>query len=97
MKRFVIAAVAAAALAVPAGASADTGTAALDLQAIEAACPTPVFDCVDDALATAFGVVTTAVNTAEFYVDYAVGLISKPPPVNQVCYLIWGQPCTTAL
>ena len=97
MKRFIVAAVAAAALAVPAGASADTGQVAIDLDAIEMTCPTPVVSCVQDYINYAFMTVDTVRRTAQYYVNFVVYTVSQPPPINQVCYLVYGEPCTSVL
>jgi opacity protein-like surface antigen len=96
MKRFIVAAVAAAALAAPAGASADTQVA-LDADAVRMTCPTPVVSCVNDQVTYAFSLAQSGVNLAKAYANYVVWLASQPPNINAVCYAIYGRPCTTVL
>ena len=132
MKRFLIGAVAAAALAMPAGASATelstttTASAASSTIADRAIppcpttnlvycakywvssliyldgdllnqCTTPVMPCVQQAVDRAFTTVDAAVALARYYAYYAVDQIDDPPPIQEICYLIWGQPCASAL
>ncbi len=94
MKRFIVAAVAAAALAVPSGASADTQVA-IDADALRATCPTPVVSCVNDQVTYAFALAQAGVNLAKAYANYVIYTVSQPPNINAVCYAIYGRPCTT--
>jgi opacity protein-like surface antigen len=96
MKRFIVAAVAAAALIAPAGASANAEVG-IDLDAVKMSCPTPVMWCVQDQIDYAFATAQSGINTTRYYANRAIYLVSQPPPVNQICYVIWGQPCSTAL
>ncbi len=95
MKRFIVAAVAAAAMAAPSGASAME--VEIDLDSVKASCPTPVMWCVQDQVDAAFAAAQSGINTTRYYANRAIYIVSQPPPVNQICYVIWGQPCSTAL
>ena len=83
MKRVVIAAVAATALLLPAGAPAQ------ELTNIDAeACITPVVPC-------AFETASSAVALARAYVNYLLTTGGPPHNLQEVCYLLYDQPCAT--
>ena len=60
-------------------------------------CTVPVMTCVQEAVNLAFSEVDYAVNTARYYAYYGVDKVDDPPPVNDICYLIYGQPCAAAI
>ena len=123
MKRFLIGAVAAAALAMPAGASASTGTTSIADQVIPpcpttnlsycvkywlsssinldpvvvAQCTTPVMPCVQETVGRAFTAADNAILLAKAYTYWAIDQIDDPPPIQEICNLIWGQDCARAI
>jgi opacity protein-like surface antigen len=106
MKRFIFAAAAAAALAAPAGASAQepiwcAHTVEICVNGpnihIAKQCTTPVMTCVQEAVTKAFNAADNARATAQATADYVIDQIDDPPNVDAVCYAIWGQSCFDAV
>jgi hypothetical protein len=107
MKRFINAAVAAAALvALGAPASASAQEKCLTKYQIcvilpeihsEEPCTTPVMPCVQRAVTDTFNTVDGVRALAQSTADYVIGLVDDPPDPDPVCYAIWGQPCSSEL
>ncbi len=61
------------------------------------ACTTPVMPCVQQAVSGAFAEVDKAVILAKATAQTVIDKVSQPPNIDQVCYVIWGQPCSSAM